>query len=158
VADPRRDRGPVAPRTALVFATIGFAALLIAGLGVTSLLTSSDVIVVPGLGELPGVLAVLAALGAFGGMLWMGIRGPRPSYWTAPLVAVATFLAYLFGAGIGALLTGHGITAALAVVGALATRWFAIVVVAASVVAAWIGIALVRTRSRRPRWPWEGDE
>jgi hypothetical protein len=153
-----RREGPVAPWTALVFALIAFAALLIAGLGVTSLLTSSDVIAVPGVGELPGILAVVAALGMFAGSLWVGIRRDRPSYWTALWAAVATFLAYLFGAAIGALFAGHGIAAALAVVGALVTRWFGVVVFGTAVVSAWAGVALVRTRSGRPRWPWESDD
>lgn len=159
VAGSRDDRrGPVAPRTALVFASIGFGALLIFGLGITSLLTSSDVIAVPGLGELPGVLSVAGAVAAFAGTLWAGIRRDRPSYWTALWTAAATFLAYLLCAGIGALFAGHGITTGLAVVGQLATRWFGLVVVGTALVAAWGGIALVRTRSRRPRWPWEGED
>ncbi|MEN2738292.1 hypothetical protein ABCS02_10915 [Microbacterium sp. X-17] len=153
-----RRRGPVAPRTALAFSLIGFAALLIASLGITSLLTSSDVIAVPGVGELPGILAVVAALAMFAGVLWVGIRREHPSYWTALWTAVATFLAYLFGAAIGALFSGHGIAASLAVVSALVTRWYGVVVFGTAVVSAWAGVALVRTRSGRPRWPWESDE
>ncbi len=151
-------REPVAPRTALVFAVVGFIALLIFGLGITSLLTSSDLIAVPGLGELPGVLASLVGLGGFTVTLWAGIRRERPSYGTAVLTAFAAFLAYMLGAAIGALLTGHGIAAALAVVGALVTRWFGLVVFAVAFVAAAGAIALLRSRSGRPRWPWESEE
>lgn len=156
-SSPRRQ-GSVPPRLALVFALIAFIALLIFGLGITSLVTSSDVIAVPGLGELPGVLAVVAAIAGFAGVLWMGIRGGRPSYWTAVWTAFATFLAYLFGAALGALFTGNGIAPALAVVNALVTRWYGLVVFGTAVVSAWGGVALVRTRSGRPRWPWEADD
>ncbi len=169
---------PVRPPVALAFATIGFAALTIFGLGMTSLATGEDVIATPGLGQLPGAAGVVCALLAFAGGLWAAIgragggadagtaagagttagAGRRhPSFWGAAWTTAAAFLAYLGGVWFGALFTGTDIGVATGVVGRLATSWFGLVVAAAAFVSAWAGIALVRTRARRPRWPWEDE-
>ncbi len=180
------SQGPVRPPVALAFATMGFVALLIFGLGMTSLATGEDVIATPGLGQAPGITGVVCATLAFAGGLWAAIAraGSRtdataparratpaavvagagtsavarhPSYWGAAWTTAATFLAYLGGVWFGAVFTGADLGAATAVVGRLATSWFGLVVAAAAFVSAWSGIALVRTRARRPRWPWEDE-
>ncbi|MFE5407359.1 hypothetical protein [Microbacterium sp. NPDC056569] len=180
------SQGPVRPPVALVFATMGFVALLIFGLGMTSLATSQDVIATPGLGQVPGITGVVCATLAFAGGLWAAIAragrrtdveppgagapqaasaagspagggAQHPSFWGAAWTTAATFLAYLGGVWFGALFTGTDLGVATAVVGRLATTWFGVVVAGAAFVSAWAGIALVRTRARRPRWPWEDE-
>ncbi|KQP69638.1 hypothetical protein ASF40_17440 [Microbacterium sp. Leaf288] len=181
------SQGPVRPPVALAFATMGFVALLIFGLGMTSLAMGEDVIASPGLGQAPGITGVVCATLAFAGGLWAAIArassrtdaaaptggaapaaaGPgsiagagarHPSYWGAAWTTAATFLAYLGGVWFGAVFTGADLGVATAVVGRLATTWFGFVVASAAFVSSWAGIALVRTRARRPRWPWEDDE
>ena len=178
--------GPVRPPIALAFATIGFIALTICGLGITSLVTGEDVIATPGLGQIPGAAGVVCATLAFAGGLWGAIAkaggvaaaptsgrdpasasvasGPpagagarHPSYWGAAWTTAAAFIAYVGGVWFAALFTGTDLAVATAVAGRLATSWFGVVVAAAAFVAAWSGIALVRTHAHRPRWPWEDD-
>jgi hypothetical protein len=161
--------GPVRPPIALAFATIGFVALTIFGLGITSLVLAEDVIATPGLGQIPGAAGVVCATLAFAGGLWAAIAragseaspasaGARhPSYWGAAWTTAAAFLAYVGGVWFAALFTGADLGVATAVAGRLATSWFGVSVAAAAFVSAWAGIALVRTRAHRPRWPWEDD-
>ncbi|MFC0196974.1 hypothetical protein ACFFIR_08870 [Microbacterium arthrosphaerae] len=85
-------------------------------------------------------------------------RGPRhPSSWGAAWTTAAAFLAYIGAVWLGALVTGASLGVATGVAGRLATSWFGAVVAAAAFVCAWAGIALVRTRAHRPRWPWEDE-
>ncbi|WP_322410131.1 hypothetical protein [Microbacterium invictum] len=71
-----RPRVPVPPLIAVVFATVGYVALMIFGLGMTSLILDRSVIEVQGLGPLPGVFAVLASTLAVAGVLLSVM--PRP--------------------------------------------------------------------------------
>lgn len=151
------EAGPVRPAVALALATVSFVALLIFGLGMLSLLLNADVVATPGLGLAPGVAATTAATVAFAAGLWAGIRR-RPSYLAAVWCAAAAFLAYLGGVWFGALLAGGGPAAALGAAGAVATSWFGVVVAAVGLVCGWGGVALVRTRAARPRWPWESED
>jgi hypothetical protein len=143
---------------ALAFALVGYVALVIAGFGVVSLTTNQDVIAVSGSGQLPGILGVILASGAFAGILWLHIRRGHPSFWAALWIAAGSFLAYLFGVGVAEVAETQDVAAAATVVAHLSTTLFGAVVGGAALVAAWCGIALVRTRARRPRWPWEHDE
>jgi hypothetical protein len=152
------EGGPVRPPLALAFAVVGFVALLVCGLGLVSLVTDEDVISAPGFGQLPGILGSVVAAAGFAGMLWLSLRQPRPSFWGALWSTAATFLGYLVGVAVGAFVQGADPALTAAAVGRLATSWFGAVIAVAALVAAWGGIALVRTRSRRPRWPWEGDD
>ncbi|MEV5071021.1 hypothetical protein MRBLMI12_002640 [Microbacterium sp. LMI12-1-1.1] len=161
--------GPVRPPIALAFATVGFIALTIFGLGITSLVLAEDVIATPGLGQIPGAAGVVCATLAFAGGLWAAIAragspssrasagSPHPSYWGAAWTTAAAFLAYIGGVWLAALFTGADLGVATAVAGRLATSWFGVSVGAAAFVSAWAGIALVRTRAHRPRWPWEDE-
>ena len=154
------SQGPVRPPIALAFATAGFVALLIFGLGMTSLAIGEDVIATPGLGQIPGAAGVVCATLAFAGGLWAAISraGARhPSYWGAAWTTAASFLAYVGGVWFAALFTGADLGVATAVAGRRATSWFGVSGAAAAFVSAWAGIALVRTRAHRPRWPWEDD-
>jgi len=148
----------VAPPVAVVFATIGFIALGICGLGLLSLLLDAEVIATPGLGQLPGVVGFGLATVAVFVALWVVLHRARPSYTAALLVASAALLAYLLGMLAGAVLVGGDAARAVAAAGGFLTSWFAFVLAAAAFVAGWAGVALVRTRAGRPRWPWEGDD
>jgi hypothetical protein len=185
---PQSEGGPVRPLTALAFATVGFVALAIFGLGMTSLATDEDVIATPGLGQIPGATGFLLATLAFAGGLWSAIgradrtdaaasageqtprspglgaggsgsargAGPgHPSFWGSAWTTLACYVAYVGGVWLAALVTGADLAVATAAAGRLATSWFGVAVAAAAFVCAWSGIALVRTRARRPRWPWE---
>ncbi len=149
--------GPVRPLVALGLATVAFVALLIFGLGMVSLALEADVVDVPGLGQIPGIFATALTVGVFALVLWLGLRPPRPSYWTALTAAAACYLVYVSGMWIGALAAGGQFTVATDVAGRIATTWFGAVVAGAAAVAAWGGIALARTRAARPRWPWEDE-
>lgn len=181
MAAPQQAGGPVRPVTALAFATVGFVALTIFGLGMTSLATGEAVIATPGLGQIPGATGMVLTTLAFAAGLWAAIgrawRAPddareldaagmdasargragsgHPSFWGAAWTTAACFLAYVGGVWLGAVATGTEVAVATAVAGALATSWFGLVVAASAFVCSWAGIALVRTRARRPRWPWE---
>ena len=150
--------GSVRPGVAMAFAITGYVALAIFGLGITSLVTDQEVVAVPGLGQLSGVGGMTLSTLAFGGGLWAAVRRPQPSFWGVPGVVLGAFLGYLAGVWLAGLIGGADVAAATAAVGQLATSWFALVLLAAALVAAWGGIALVRTRARRPRWPWEHED
>lgn len=148
----------VAPPVAVAFAAVGFFALVIAGFGMTSLLTESEV-VGPGHGQIPGIIAVAAATAAFAAVLWTGIRRVPPSYGVSFTVTAAVLVAFVLGLLLGAVLEGGDAAAAAATAGAFAVSWFALVLALSAFASAWAGVALVRTRAARPRWPWErGDQ
>lgn len=145
----------VRPPVAAALATVGFFALLIAALGMTSLLLEQDVIATEGLGLMPGVVAVALATLVVFGVLFVLLRRPQPSYGTAAVTMLAAVLAYLVGLWAGAVFQGGDPALATAAVGGFLLSWFALELAAIAFVAGWVGVALVRTRADRPRWPWE---
>lgn len=151
------DGQGVSPPVAVVFAVVGFFALLVAGFGVTSLLAGGEV-VGPGHGQIPGIVAVAGATLVFATVLWNGVRRARPSYGVSFTVAFGVWVAFVLGLLAGALVEGADAAAAAATAGAFALSWFALVLAAVGFTAAWAGVALVRTQASRPRWPWERDE
>ena len=149
--------GPVRPIVALALATVSFIALLIFGLGMVSLALEADIVEVPGLGQVPGIVATALTTGAFALALWIGLRAPHPSYWGALWTAATCYLVYVGAIWMGALVASEELAVATEVAGRIATTWFGVVVAAAAAVSAWGGIALARTRAGRPRWPWEDE-
>ena len=149
---------PVRPAVALAFCLIGFFALTVAGLGLASLATDSDVIAVRGLGQVPGALGVAAAALAFAGSVWGAIRRPHPAFGTVVIVVAGTWLAYVAVTGLAAAIVAADIGTGMAVSGSLAIGWQGLVVAGAALIAGWTAVALVRTRAARPRWPWERDD
>ncbi|QKJ21059.1 hypothetical protein HQM25_03005 [Microbacterium hominis] len=145
------------PGVALALATISFVTLVIFGFGMLSLAADVDVIAVPGLGQVPGIVATTAATIAFAGSLWPIVRRPQPSYGGSAITALAGFLAYVIGLWVAAVAGGADLARAGAAAAGFATSGFALVLAGAGLVAGWGGIALVRTRARRPRWPWEDE-
>jgi hypothetical protein len=138
--------------------TAAFVAVVIFGLGMTSLLLDQDVIAVRGLGQVPGVIGTIFAVGAFMLGLWLTIRRPQPSYAGAALTAVGVGLAYPLGVWFGALLQGEDLARAAGAAAGVLLSWFAVVIGASGFVCAWAGVALVRTNARRPRWRWEDPD
>ncbi|MDR6866700.1 hypothetical protein J2Y69_001293 [Microbacterium resistens] len=128
------------------------------GLGFLSLLTESDIIMVPGLGQLPGIVGMVLAVAVFALTLWMVLAAPRPSYVSTVFLALGTTLAHLGGIWATALAEGVGVARATAPVGHLVLGGGSAVIAFAALVAAWAGIALRRTRARQPHWPWESPD
>lgn len=159
VPDPR---GPVPAGVsavlATVMATIGFFALTVFGLGALSVATDTDIISIPDLGQAPGVVGMIIAVAVFAGILWLAARLPHPRFRSVWTIAISSALAHLLAVAVTVLfVTGQFVTA-LAVMGGLITGGSALVVLATAMISAWAGVALRRTRTARPRWPWERDE
>ncbi len=134
-----------------------FAAVLIAAFGVVSLLVNEDVIITPGLGQVPGIIGVVASLGAVALTIW--VRIPARGVWgTLGWVALAAFLGYLAGLGVASVFASRDVVLALAAVGRAATTWPGLVVVAAAILGAAMALAVARGAGENARWPWERDD
>lgn len=157
VRDPAGGGHGVGPGVAVALTTVGFLALAIAGLGLVSLLADVEVIAVPGLGPAPGAVALAAGGAAFALSLWRSVHTPRPGYVRVIGVVVATAVAYAAAAGLTALVVTGGLGTAVGLLASLLVGWPGLIVAASAVVSAWSAIALVRTRSGRPRWSWESE-
>lgn len=150
--------GGTRPGLAIALAVVGFGALGICGLGVISLVTGRAVLDVPGLGPLPGAIGFGASAGALALVLAVGLRRPHPSFVVALPAVIAAPLAYVFGIAVGGVAGGVDLARLFAAAGGFALSWFAVVLAVAAGVCAWVAVALVRTRSRPPRWGWERDD
>lgn len=159
---PPSGAGPVSPLTAVALATVTFVALIIGAFGVLALVLGEDPIETPGIGQVPGIVATAISAIVFGASLWFTLRRrhpqSRPSFWSAAGVALAAAIAYVAMLWIAAVATGADLGAAGGAAGRIATSWFGVALLLAAFACAWGGIALVRTRAERPRWPWEDDE
>jgi hypothetical protein len=159
---PSNPRGPepagVSAVLAVVMAGIGFFALAIFGLGAVSVFTDTDIITVPGLGQVPGAVGMLSAVFVFALTLWAAVRRARPSFLAVPGVALATALAHLVAVWFGVLIATADVILATVVVGGLVVNGPSLVLLGAAAIAAWGGVALRRTRAQRPRWTWEREE
>jgi hypothetical protein len=142
----------------LGLATVLYIALVIFGLGMTSLATNTDVIDTPGLTVVPGVAGIVVSAAGFAAVLGPALRAQHPSFFASLWAALAAALAYLAGVWIAALASGADPALAASVVGRLAIGWAAAVVAVAAFATAWGAIAVARTRARPPRWPWERDD
>lgn len=139
-------------------AVVTFFALTIAGLGFLSLLTETDIISAPGLGQLPGVIGMLLAVVVFALALRAVLAVPRPSFVSSVFLALSAALVHLGGVWATAVAEGAGLARSTAVIGHLVLGGSSAVVAFAALIAAWVGIALRRTHARRPRWPWEEQD
>lgn len=141
-----------------MFASTGFFALAVFGLGAVSILTDADIIAVPGLGPVPGIVGMLAAVVCFALSLWSTLRRSRPSFLATISIALVSGLAHLAGVWAAVVIGSGDVVVATAVAGDLVRGGASAVLLAAAAIAAWGGIALRRSRAAHPRWPWEGDE
>lgn len=151
-----REQLPDAALTA--FASVGYLALLVAGLGLASLVTDSDVIETQGVGVVPAYVAAGVAIVAFALFVLGSVARDRPSYVSAVGAALVAAVAHLLTLAVASLLGSGDIGVAIGVVGEVLIGWVTPVVALAALVAAWAAIAVRRTKASRPRWPWEHDE
>ncbi|MDQ4214185.1 hypothetical protein [Microbacterium capsulatum] len=143
---------------AWVIAVAIFFSLAIMGLGVLSLYTDQDIISVPRLGQLPGIVGMGLAVIVFALVLWRVLAELHPSFVASVFLALSAAIVHLGGVWGTAVAEGSGAVRATAAAGHLVLGGASAVIVLAALVAAWIGIALRRTAARAPRWPWEKDE
>ncbi|MCT1479767.1 hypothetical protein [Microbacterium sp. p3-SID336] len=155
-------RGPesagVSAVLAVVLATIGFFALAVFGLGALSVATDRDIIAVPGLGQVPGVVGMVVAVVAFALTLAGTLRARRPSFVSTIVIALMPTLLHLATVWVAVLSAAGSYVVATAVAGDLVRGGASAVILLAAAIAGWSGIALRRTRAEHPRWPWERDE
>ena len=131
-------------------------ALIVAGFGILSFATDTDPVAAPGLGPLPGVFAVVAALIAWTVVELRAVSRLRPGLGSGVLAGVAAAATHVIVIGIAALPAGIAIAAGVS--GHLVTAGYALVtLVAGTVVGAGVA-ALVRAPGGTPQWPWERDE
>lgn len=143
---------------ATVMATIGFFALAVFGLGALSVATDADIISIPGLGQAPGVIGMIIAVAVFLGLVWLAVRIKQPLYRSFWTVSIATTLAHLLAVGVVAAIAATEFVTGLAVMGQLVTGGASLVILATAAVASGAAVALRRTKSKQPKWPWEKNE
>lgn len=142
------------PRLMVGMGAVVFVALVILGAGILSYATGSDPIATPGLGALPGAVAIAVAAVA-----WTGVLGAaahrRPGLGTALLAGLAAALAQVLTLTVAT--ASAGFATALGVAAHLVVSGFAAITLCAGVLAA-VGVAVaLRAGSGTPRWPWEND-
>ena len=142
--------------TILAFATVGFIALLIAGLGIVSLALDAAVIAERGMTQLPGILGSLVAMLGFATVTYPALLR-RSSVGMPLLSGVAAAVGYAVGIAVGALISGIDPLRALGVAGSVAVSWPTLVIVLAGVVSSAIALTVVRAGPGGARWPWEHD-
>jgi len=138
-----------------VIGVVSFFALAIMGLGVLSLFADRDIIAVPRLGQLPGIVGMVVAVLVFALALRGVLADPRPSFVATVFLALGAALVHLGGVWGAAVAEDAGPVAATAAAGQLVLGGASAVLVVAALIAAWVAIALRRTEARAPRWPWE---
>lgn len=158
----RDPHGPspegVSASLAAVIGTVCFGAFGILGLGMLSYFADVDIISVEGLTLWPGVVGMAVAIAVFAALLARVLRRDRPSFGGVALIAVGTALAHLAAVWLSALIGGAGIAHAVAAASQIVVRGSSVVLIAAALVAGWIAVALRRSRSGTPRWPWERED
>ncbi|GGO67049.1 hypothetical protein GCM10010910_27950 [Microbacterium nanhaiense] len=142
----------------VAFATIGYLALLVAGLGVASAVVDDDIISTPGVSLVAAYLAAGVAIAAFALLLAGPVSRERPSYWAAASTALGSAGIYTIALAIAAFVSSGDLSTTGSVLREVLLGWVVPVVLGSALVAAWAGIALRRTAARPPRWPWEDDE
>ncbi|MGM1018023.1 MAG: hypothetical protein ACQEW8_10845 [Actinomycetota bacterium] len=142
----------------MVLAAISFFALAVLGLGMLSVATDTDIIAVPGLGQLPGIVGMIAAVVSFALSLRTALRREHPSFLTVPGLAFTVAITHLLLVW-GAVFIGTGdIVIATVVAADLVRGGASVVLLVTAAIAGWGGIALRRTAASRPRWPWEDED
>lgn len=137
---------------------VSFFALTIMGLGALSLFAERDILSVPRLGQLPGIVGMVLAVLVFALALRTVLADRRPSFVAAVFLALAAAIGHLGGVWGAAVAEGSGAVDATAAAGQLVLGGASAVVVVAALIAAWVAIALRRTDARAPHWPWEKSD
>ena len=144
--------------TLVAFASVGYVALLVAGLGIASAVTDRDIISVPGTSLVAAFVAAGIGVAAFALFLAVPLARARPSYWGALSTAVGTAAVYLIAIGGCVLIADGDLDGTLAVLADVLSGWVTPIVAGSAFVAAWFALAVRRTAARAPRWPWEDED
>lgn len=132
-----------------------FGALAILGLGMLSFFTNADIISVEGMSMWPGVIGMVVAVVLYAAVLTALVRRPEPSFSAIVIVALLAAIAHLVAVWIAAMSEGAGYGHSGAAVGQLITGGSSLVIVVAGLLGGWFAVALRRSRSGTPQWPWE---
>ena len=144
--------------TLIAFASVGYLALLVAGLGIASVIADDDVISTPEVSLVAAYTAAGLAIVGFALLLLAPLSHARPSYWSAVSTGVGSAGLYVIALGIGVLLSSGELSLVAAVLREVLLGWVVPVVLGSALIAAWAAIAMRRTAASRPRWPWEDEE
>lgn len=144
-------------RAVLAFAAVVFVSLTIAGLGLVSLFQDADVIEVPGLGPIPGVVGVVVALVGWALVTARLLRLRAGVAW-ALLAGLVAGACYPLAVLVATLFAGADPSDAAGIAGRLIVLGFAPVVAVAGLLSATGAAVAVRTGDQTPRWPWERDD
>lgn len=145
---------PARRRLFLLFGAVTYVALLIAGLGVTSLFLDENVLDADGFGQLPGVIGVVVSTLAWAGVVAPALRR-RGSIAAAVLAGVLAATGYGLGVFVTGVLVGADVAVAASAISRLVTLGFALVIAVAGVLAATGALVAVRSSGGTARWPWE---
>ncbi len=147
------------------FAVALYGALVVAGWGVTSLLTNTDVISDRTIGPIVAPLALgisavallFVLAGPAGHSLAAHPLGGLSGLATAVIVGLVEVAVFLVVGGVSVLLdTGRPLALVLFIGEQAATPYMLVVLIAALL--ATLGFSLTLARTERPRWPWETDD
>jgi hypothetical protein len=161
-----RDERAYATVVAL-FAAGLYLALIVAGFGLLSLATDTEVIADPAVGALVGpVMAGSAVVALLLALISIGTRVPGEQQRVAPaaalLVGVVCYLVYVVAGAVAGIAAdpADALRSVLFAAGQFGSWYAALVGVAAFLVTLLYQLVLVgRFRQRgRPRWPWESDD
>ena len=146
------------PAPALVaFASVGYLALLVSGLGFGSLIIDDDVITTAGVSTLAAYVAAGISILAFAGFLLGPLRRDRPSFWFAASTALGATAVHALTLGVAVLVSNGDLGVVGGVLSEVLVGWVSPLILVAALVASWAAIAVRRTAAHRPRWPWEDD-
>ncbi|ERK72009.1 DUF6121 family protein [Leifsonia aquatica] len=161
-----RDERAYATIVAL-FAAGLYLALIVAGFGLLSLATNTEVVADPAIGTLVGPIMVGAAvLALLLALIARGTRVPadrqRVSPGNALLIGLVCYLVYVVAGAVAGIAgdPSQSLRAVLFAAGQFGS-WYAVLVgIAAFVVTLLYQLVLVGRFAQRgrPRWPWEGDD
>jgi hypothetical protein len=158
----------VNPRAALyarsAFAVALYGALVVAGWGVTSLLTNTDVITDRAIGPIVAPVALAASAvvllfvlaGPAGHSLAAHTLGGARGLGTAITVGLVAVAVYLLAGAVAVIVDTGRPLAFVLFIGEQAPTPYVLVVLVAGTLAA-LGFSLTLARTERPRWPWEND-
>lgn len=144
------------PGWAAVVAITLFFALVIAGWGMLSLILDENVIIVPGLGQLPGLLATASA-----GLVVAATAARGAGRGILVTTVIATAGAYLVSVlvlGISVAVVTSDLGRSLAVTARAASAWPGAVIAGSALCASILGAIAGRGSSVTARWPWERDD
>jgi len=154
--DPRgAEPAGVSVFLSTVVGCVTFAAVAILGMGMLSFFADRDIISVEGLSMWPGMIGMLIAIVLFAFVLTVQLRRGRASFSSVVIATMVAVIGHLVGVWVAAMAEDAGYGHAGAAVGQLVTGGTSLILVAAGMLGGWLAIALRRSPSGTPQWPWE---